>query len=293
MAVAPSTLSQNTRALWQRRIVRGLVTVVLFAFTLVVIVPFIWMVILSLRTTGGILNDPYGLPIPPRWQNYTRLLFDPQYHFYQYFLNSVIASVGAVLFETAIATMAGYGFGRPRYDFKLRGALLAFLLAALMLPPQITYIPQFVMMSRYGLIGTRWALVLLYAAGVLPFSVYLMSTYFSQLPSEFEDAARIDGCSDFGMFLRVMLPLATPAISTVVLLNFMGHWNELLLAITMTHDPALRTLPAQIWYFIGEHGVDYGLAATSLTVAAVPILVLYLFMSERFVEVLTAGGVKG
>lgn len=293
MAVAPSTLSQNTRALWRRRIVRGLVTVVLFAFTLVVIVPFIWMVILSLRTTGGILNDPYGLPIPPRWQNYTRLLFDPQYHFYQYFLNSVIASVGAVIFETAIATMAGYGFGRPRYDFKLRGALLAFLLAALMLPPQITYIPQFVMMSRYGLIGTRWALVLLYAAGVLPFSVYLMSTYFSQLPSEFEDAARIDGCSDFGMFWRVMLPLATPAISTVVLLNFMGHWNELLLAITMTHDPALRTLPAQIWYFIGEHGVDYGLAATSLTVAAVPILVLYLFMSERFVEVLTAGGVKG
>jgi len=278
---------------WRRRIVRGLVTVVLIAFTLVVIVPFIWMVVLSLRTTGGILNDPYGLPIPPRWQNYTKLLFDPQYHFYQYFLNSVIVSVGAVLFETAIATMAGYGFGRPRYDFKLRGALLAFLLAALMLPRQITYIPQFVMMSRYGLIGTRWALVLLYAAGVLPFSVYLMSTYFSQLPSEFEDAARIDGCSDFGMFWRVMLPLATPAISTVVLLNFMGHWNELLLAITMTHDPALRTLPAQIWYFIGEHGVDYGLAATSLTVAAVPILILYLFMSERFVEVLTAGGVKG
>ena len=293
MAVAPSTLSQNTRAVWRRRIVRGLVTVVLLAFTLVVIVPFIWMVVLSLRTTGGILNDPYGLPIPPRWQNYTKLLFDPQYHFYQYFLNSVIVSVGAVLFETAIATMAGYGFGRPRYDFKLRGALLAFLLAALMLPRQITYIPQFVMMSRYGLIGTRWALVLLYAAGVLPFSVYLMSTYFSQLPSEFEDAARIDGCSDFGMFWRVMLPLATPAISTVVLLNFMGHWNELLLAITMTHDPALRTLPAQIWYFIGEHGVDYGLAATSLTVAAVPILILYLFMSERFVEVLTAGGVKG
>jgi len=293
MAVAPSTLSQNTRAVWRRRIVRGLVTVVLIAFTLVVIVPFIWMVVLSLRTTGGILNDPYGLPIPPRWQNYTKLLFDPQYHFYQYFLNSVIVSVGAVLFETAIATMAGYGFGRPRYDFKLRGALLAFLLAALMLPRQITYIPQFVMMSRYGLIGTRWALVLLYAAGVLPFSVYLMSTYFSQLPSEFEDAARIDGCSDFGMFWRVMLPLATPAISTVVLLNFMGHWNELLLAITMTHDPALRTLPAQIWYFIGEHGVDYGLAATSLTVAAVPILILYLFMSERFVEVLTAGGVKG
>lgn len=293
MTVAQTALAQNKRALWLRRIGRTLVTIVLVACTLVVIIPFIWMVVLSLRTTGGILNDPYGLPIPPRWQNYTKLLFDPQFHFYRYFLNSVIASGGAVLLETLVATMAGYGFGRPRYDFRGRGALLGFLLLALMLPVQITYIPQFIMMSRYGLTGTRWALILLYTAGALPFSVYLMSTYFSQLPSEFEDAARIDGCTDFGMFWRVMLPLATPAISTVVLLNFMGHWNELLLAITMTPDPALRTLPAQIWYFIGEHGVDYGLAATSLTVSAVPVFLLYLFMSERFVEVLTAGGVKG
>ena len=293
MAVAQFASPHSRTALWLRRIGKVFVTIALLAVTLVVIIPFIWMLVLSLRSTGAILNDPYGLPIPPRWKNYTRLLFDPQYHFYQYFLNSVLTSGGAVILETILVTMAGYGFGRPRYDFKLRGVLLAFLLLALMLPPQIRYIPQFVMMSRYGLINTRWALVLLYAAAALPVSIYLMSTYFSQLPTDFEDAARIDGCSEFGIFWRVMLPLATPALSTVVLLNFMGHWNELLLAITMTHNPALRTLPAQIWHFIGEHGVDYGLAATSLTVAAAPIFILYVFMSERFVEVLTAGGIKG
>jgi ABC-type glycerol-3-phosphate transport system permease component len=167
------------------------------------------------------------------------------------------------------------------------------LLAALMLPPQILYIPQFVLMSRYGLIGTRWALVLLYSAGALPVSVFLMSAYFSTLPSELEDAARIDGCGHFGTFWRVMLPLARPAILTVVLFNTMSFWNELLLAITMTPNPAMRTLPAQIWHFIGEHGVDYSLASTSLVVAAAPILVLYLFFSERFIQGLTAGAVKG
>jgi ABC-type glycerol-3-phosphate transport system permease component len=293
MAIQLSRARHDTFAKWRRRILIVLLTIVLLAFTTIVIIPFLWMLMLSLRTTGAILNDPYGLPDPIRWQNYTKLLFDPQFHFYQYFFNSVFVTAFAVLLNSILATMAGYGFGRPRYDFRFRGLLLLALLAALMLPPQILYIPQFVMMSRYGLIGTRWALVFLYAAGALPISVFLMSAYFSTLPPELEDAARIDGCGHFSTFWRVMLPLARPAILTVVLFNAMNFWNELLLAITMTPSPEMRTLPAQIWHFIGEHGVDYALASTSLVVAAAPILLLYLFFSERFIQGLTAGAVKG
>lgn len=99
-------------------------------------------------------------------------------------------------------------------------------------------------MSNYGLLNTRWSLVLLYTASALPVSTYLMATYFSQLPDELEDAARIDGCSDFRTFWQVMLPLARPALSTVLLINFIHFWNELLLAITMITDPDMRTLPA-------------------------------------------------
>ncbi|MBU1661835.1 MAG: carbohydrate ABC transporter permease, partial [Chloroflexi bacterium] len=115
----------------------------------------------------------------------------------------------------------------------------------------------------------------------------------SQLPSELEDAARIDGCNDFGMFWRVMLPLTRPAVATVVLINFLHFWNELLLAITMVTDPNKRTIQAAMMMFVGEHGSDYAIAAASLVVSMLPVLILYLFLSDKFIQGLTAGAVKG
>jgi len=283
----------NTLSRGRRRIGLALLTVVLLAFTLVVIVPFVWMLLLSMRTTGEILNDPYGLPKVIRWQNYVRLMFDPQIRFYRYFVNSVFVTFFALLITCTLATLGGYGFGRKRYDFKFRGSLFAILLFALMLPPQILYIPQFTMMSRYGLLNTRWALVLLYAATALPVSTYLMATYFSQLPSELEDAARIDGCNDLGMFWCVMLPLTRPALATVILINSLHFWNELMLALVMVTKPGLRTLPAAMMMFVGEHGSDYAMAAASLVSAMLPVLILYLILSDRFIEGLTAGALKG
>ena len=167
------------------------------------------------------------------------------------------------------------------------------LLFALMLPPQVMYLPQFVMMSRYGLLNTRWALILLYTASALPVSTFLMKTYFSQLPQEIEDAARIDGCSDFRMFWQVMLPIARPAVATILMLNFMSAWNELLLAVTMVTNPEHRTLPVAMMNFIGEYGANYALAATSLVSAMLPLLIAYIFLSEHFIKGLTAGAVKG
>lgn len=276
-----------------RKIRKGLLVVILLFFTLMVLIPFLWMLLMSVKTTAEILLDPYGLPEKIRWQNYYELFTDPRIQFYRYFFNSIFVTFFALLGSTLLATMGGYGFGRRRYDFKLRGALFGLLLFALMLPPQIMYIPQFTMMSKYGLINTRWSLVLLYIASVLPVSTYLMSTYFSQLPSEMEDAARIDGCTDFGMFWKVMLPLARPALATVILLNFLTFWNELLLSLTMVTNPALRTLPSAIYFFIGESRAELGMAASSLVAAMIPVLILYLFLSERFVEGMTAGALKG
>jgi len=265
----------------------------LLIFTLMVIVPFIWMILMSVRTSGEILVDPYGLPKVIRWQNYYKLFFDPQIRFYQYFINSIFVTFFAVLLCIALSTLAGYGFGRKRYNFKYRGWIFAVLLFALMLPHQILYIPQFTMMAHYGLINTRWSLVLLYAALGLPVSTYLMSTYFSQLPSEIEDAALIDGCSDLSMFWNVMLPLARPAVATVILTNSLGFWNELLLSLTMVTKPEMRTLPSAMMMFVGEHGSDYAMAATSLVAAMLPILILYLLLSDKFIEGMTAGALKG
>lgn len=278
---------------WAARLRTIALTLGLMAFTFAVILPFVWMVLMSVRTTGEILSNPYGLPQVVRWQNYWRLMVDPQIRFYRYFYNSVFVTSFALLITAVLSTMAGYGFGRRRYDFKFRGWLLALLLFALMLPPQIMYIPQFTMMARYGLLNTRWALVLLYAALGLPVSTYLMSTYFSQLPSEIEDAARIDGCSEFRMFWQVMLPLARPALATVLLVNSLTFWNELLLSLTMVTKPELRTLPAAMMNFVGENAADYAMAAASLVTAMLPILALYLLLSDKFIEGMTAGALKG
>jgi raffinose/stachyose/melibiose transport system permease protein len=269
------------------------VTVILMLFTLLFLTPFVWMIVLSLRTSGDILLDPYGLPTNPRWGNYWTLMFDPAIRFYRYFVNSGIVTSISLVITVLLSTLAGYGFGRPRYNFPWRGTLFALLLFSLMLPHQILYIPQYVMMARYHLINTRWALILIYGSLGLPVSIYLMSTYFAQLPNELEDAARIDGADDLRTFWQVMLPIARPALATVILINFLSYWNELLLAITMVTKPSLRTLPAAMMNFMGDLGTDYAMAATSLVVAMAPILILYILLSEKFIEGLTAGAVKG
>lgn len=276
-----------------RKIQSWLLVIILLVFTFLVIIPFLWMLLMSVKTTSEILLDPYGLPETLRWQNYTDLFTDPRIRFYRYFYNSLFVTGFALLGNLIISTMAGYGFGRKRYDFKYRSVIFAIILAALMLPPQILYIPQFTMMAKYGLTNTRWSLVFLYIAAQLPLSIFLLATYFSQLPSEMEDAARIDGCNDFRMFSQVMLPLARPAVATVVLLNFLYFWNELLLSLTMVTNPEMRTLPAAIYHFVGEYRAEFGMAASSLVTAMVPVLILYLFLSDRFVEGLTAGALKG
>jgi len=295
MTAAQSQLStrQNRWAKTQRRGTLSLLTIGLMVFTIIVIIPFIWMLLMSFRTTGEILAAPYGMPKSLDLSNYIKLLFDPQIHFYTYFINSVYVTIFSLILTVILSTLGGYGFGRSRYEFKFRGWLFALLLFALMLPPQIMYLPQFTMMGKYGLLNSRWSLILLYTASALPVSTYLMSTYFSQLPGELEDAARIDGCTDFGMFWRVMLPLTRPAIATVVLINFLNFWNELLLAITMVTNPDKRTLPAAMMMFVGEHGSDYAIAAASLVTAMLPVLILYLFLSDKFIEGLTEGALKG
>jgi raffinose/stachyose/melibiose transport system permease protein len=265
----------------------------LILFTIAVLIPFIWLILMSTKTTQEILLDPYGLPAVIRWQNYWKLFTDPRIELQQYFLNSIVVTVGSMCLSMLLSTMGGYGFGRKRFAFRGREVVLGILLFALMLPPQIMYIPQFTMMGKYGLLNTYWALIFLYTAMSLPMSTFLLSNYFAQLPSELEDAAKIDGCTDWGIFWRVMLPLARPAVLTVILLNFLLFWNELLLSITMVTKPAMRTLPSAIFNFVGETQSELGMAAASMIVTMLPILLLYMYLSRKFIEGLTAGAIKG
>jgi len=192
-----------------------------------------------------------------------------------------------------LSSLGGYGFGRKRFNFKYRDAVFSIFLFSLMLPVQATYIPQFVLMSRYNLINTRFSLVLLYTAYQVTVSTYLLRTYYSQLPEELEESARIDGAGDMTIFLRIMMPLTKPVMASVTLLNFLYNWNELLLALTMVTKPALRTLPVAMMNFVGESASNYALASAALVVGMLPLLILYLFFADSLVKGMTAGAVKG
>lgn len=272
-------------------IYKVIMTIILLIFTFIVITPFIWMIMMSLRTTAEILNNPYGLPKIIRWQNYVELM-GPQIRFYRYIFNSVIVTVGSLILTLILSCLAGYGFGRKRYAFKFRDMVFLILLLSLMIPRQATYIPQFVMMYKYGLLNKRIALILLYSAYAISVSTYLMKAYFSQLPEELEDAARIDGAHDFRIFFQIMLPLAKPVIITVSIISSLSFWNELLIALTMISKQEMRTLPLAMMSFVGEHGSDYAMAAASLVVGMLPILIFYLISARRFTEEMTAGAIK-
>jgi len=269
------------------------ITVVLMALTLVILIPFLWMITMSVRTTREILNAPLAMPERLRLDNYVRLFADPRIRFYRYIINSALVTVGALVITLTLASLAGYGFGRRRYAFRARELLFGALLLSLMLPPQVMYIPQYILMSRYGLLNSRLGLILVYAAYALTMSTLLIRTYFSQLPEELEESARIDGARDARVFLQIMLPLAQPILLTVTLFEFRYFWNELLLAVTFISQQKTRTLPLAMMNFVGENASDYAMAAASLVVGMTPVLVLYIAFAERFIQGLTAGALKG
>ncbi|MBN1286382.1 MAG: carbohydrate ABC transporter permease [Anaerolineae bacterium] len=284
----------------------------LLVFTVVVGFPFVWMLALSFRNTTEILADPFGLPVPFRAKNYVTLFTDPQIDIFRYVLNSIIVTGGSLILSTMLSALAGYGFARRRFRFRGRELLFGMMFISIMFPAQISLIAQFQQMVSYKIIPqfemvagqlqiTGWtslynnllSLVLLYSATRLPISVFLLRTFYAQIPQDLEDAARIDGCNDWSMFWRVMFPISRPALATILIFNFIYCWNEFLYAIVMVPTRSSRTLPLAIFNFLGENRSDYALGAASLVASTLPVLLLYLFLSERFIEGMTAGAVKG
>jgi ABC-type glycerol-3-phosphate transport system permease component len=151
----------------------------------------------------------------------------------------------------------------------------------------------FQILIKYSLFNTLAGLILVYVATELPVTIYLLRAFFAQIPVELEEAARIDGCTDWSMFWRVMFPIARPAVATTMILNFIYFWNEFLYAVVFITKQEIRTLPLAVQFLVSDQYFDIGMLATGLMIATLPVLVMYLFLSEWFVKGMTAGAVKG
>ena len=253
--------------------------------------PYLWTALMSLRTTDEIFRNHYGLPIPPRWGNYARAW--TEFGYATYFRNSAIVTVASVTLVTVLGAMAAFAFARRRYAFPGREPLFLLIFLSVMFPPQIMLLALFQILVQYALFNTLTGLVLVYVVTELPLTIYLLRAFFAQIPSELEEAARIDGCGDWRMFWRVMLPIALPAVATTVILNFIYFWNEFLYAVVFITQQQRRTLPLAIQFLVSDQYFDIAMLATGLMISTLPVLLLYVFLSDWFVRGMTAGAIKG
>ncbi|MDQ4077298.1 MAG: carbohydrate ABC transporter permease [Chloroflexota bacterium] len=262
---------------------------VLIFFALIAVVPFFWVIASSLKTTRELAINTLGFPTTLHWENYVEAWTTGR--FGRYFLNSVIVSVPIVIGSVTLSSLAGYGFAR----FKLPAGNVLFyiFLLGLMVPFQSIMIPLFYLQRDLRLLGTYWAMIIPYIVFALPFGIFFMRAFFLRLPQELAEAAKIDGASEFGVFWRVMLPLATPGISTLAVFQFLGAWNAFLIPLLYIQQEELRPLALGLMFFRGRYTQDIPLIMAGAMIMIIPIIVVYIFLQRKFIEGMTAGALKG
>lgn len=278
----------NGRPLPTNVLSKALLFVIVIGYTAFAAGPFFWVATLSLRTTSEISLDHYAWPEKLHWAKFPQAWFNSNYSVY--FQNSLLVVVSAVIVLTVVGAMAAYCFAR--YRFPANRLLYFVMFSAIIFPPQITIIALFQILVQYGLYNSLIGLTLVYIALQLPLTVYILESFFARIPGDLFDAARMDGYGELEIFWKVSLPIALPAIGTTVILNSILLWNEFLYAVVLITDEAKRTLPLGIQRFMGDQLEDVGMIATGLMIAIVPVVLIYVFFSEKLIQGMTAGAVK-
>ncbi|MDI6807618.1 MAG: carbohydrate ABC transporter permease [Candidatus Eisenbacteria bacterium] len=259
--------------------------ILLLLFLLSTVFPFYWMFVASVREEGSIISNPGDLfPSEITFRNYVDCLKSGP--FGRYIVNSVWVAVWVVLGNVILATMAGYAIARKRFMGKR--IVLATVLGTLMIPKQITMIPVYILMSKLRMIDTYSALILPFLVDA--FSVFFISQYVNSLPEELEEAARVDGASDYGIFFRVVFPLLKPALGIVAINSFLVNWNSFIYPLILTNSENMRTLPVGLaLYSQGEHAVDWGHLMAGSTISALPVFLVFLAFQRQII----AGMIEG
>lgn len=262
---------------------------ILIAVAITCIFPVFWMLSSSLKTNEEIFKSMSLFPESWSWSNYTEAFLKAK--FGMYFLNSLIYTVVGVGAIVIITSMAAYAFAR--LEFWGKNILFFLLISTLLIPIPGAFVPLYLLLKSLHLLDTRTGLLLCYISGGIAFGLFLLKSFFEDLPREIEEAALIDGCSRFGIYWRIALPLAKPAVATLVIIQCLNIWNEFLLALVVLQDTSKMPIQRGLMVFQGTHMTDYPLLMAGLTIATVPIVVIYLLLQKHIVKGITAGAVKG
>jgi ABC-type glycerol-3-phosphate transport system permease component len=262
--------------------------IVLLIAVFIALVPTIFMVMTALKSDDEYTFNKIGFPQALVFDHFNVVLFESP--FFAWMLNSAILAGGAVLLSSAVSCLGGYAIARMQ--FRGRQFLFSTSVALMAIPPVVMIVPLFVLYSRIGMISTYQGAILIYAGLITPFSVYLLTTFFRTLPKELFEAARIDGAGDFLILWRIVLPLSLPALLTLVVVNALYVWNDLLIAIIFLQDDSKRTLMAGISVFQGRYENQIPLVMAGMVIASAPMIILYIAFQKYFIRGLMAGAIK-
>lgn len=266
-------------------------TIILVVFACISLYPLLYLIGYSLKTNDEIFySNPFGLPLSPQWINYVKAV--TTFDVLTYFKNSVITTV--VSLAGIFTLILPFSYAVARMQWKLKGLATMFISIGLFIPLQVSLIPLSVLIKNMGMANTYGALILPYIAFNIAFPFMILSVAFRALPRELEEAAFIDGASVYRTFFSIMLPLVKPAIASAMLFAALGIWNEYILPTVMISSDSLKTLPAGLATFVGQHSTNWGAMGATMMMASIPTIILYLCFSEKIENSLTVGGaVKG
>lgn len=271
-----------------KKMMKGFEWIGLGLVILIFVFPFIWMVSTSLKSLPEtVVFPPIWIPETLMWENFIKAWASGP--FLKYFLNSLIVAVGILVLQLITIIPAAYAFAR--YTFKGQKLLFGLTMVALMIPPQLTFLPVFLQMSEIGLINTLWSLILPFASSA--FGIFLLRQSFMQVPDELLEAAKLDQASEWKIILKIMVPQARPVLVTFGLFSFIYHWNDYFWPLVMTNDAAVRTLPIGIAMLKeAEGGVAWNVVMAGNVILVLPILIVFFFAQRQIIKAFTYSGVK-
>ena len=262
---------------------------VLFVAGIVMLYPVFFMLATAFKSQRQYLQNPYSLPWPLSLGNFSDAVHGST--FLLWFKNSAILTIGSVVLCTACAALAAYAIARM--EFRGRDVLFALSTALMVVPPVVMLIPLFILFTNLNLVSTYRGVILIYAGLTLPFSIYMLTNFFRSIPHELIESALTDGASHLRILLQIILPLSLPALVTLVVVNALWVWNELLIALVFLPQDNLRTLMVGVTVFQSRYNLNVPVTMAGMLLASLPMVVLYLFGQRFFIRGLTAGAIKG
>ena len=269
--------------------------VLLMGTSLVVLYPVLWVVKMALTPSQAFSMDPWPIPNVISFDNFWDVIQTTDskgnWLFGQQLFNSVIISAITSVIGIILSCTAGYAMSR--FTFPGRDTGMSLFLITQMFPGVVMAIPLYILMDELGLLNSIWGLSLAYASTAIPFFNWNLKGYFDTIPKELEEAARMDGASQWVIFTQIVLPLSKPALAVTGLFSFMTAWNEFILAATFLSDETAFTLPVLLQSYVGDFGTEWGKFAAGAIIASTPVMILFFVLQRHLVEGLTAGSVKG